>query len=162
MTAPAPGSDRRLSGEAHQVGRHSHRSDHEPHESVPGIWRRWPGARSGMHLRRQRAHLHTSGLHRVPRHRRGEHDQGLSLGPPGVQPRMQPSTQTLADTRRPSYTTSSARPPSGLGVSTTCKRQRRGPRGLHRLGSESVFICMTEHLDPATPGMSCPRRWAPV
>ncbi len=29
MTAPAPGSDRRLSGEAHQVGSPRHRSDHE-------------------------------------------------------------------------------------------------------------------------------------
>jgi len=29
LTAPAPGSDRRLSGEALRVGGHSHRSDHE-------------------------------------------------------------------------------------------------------------------------------------
>lgn len=73
LTGPAPGSDRRLSGEAHHVGRHSHRSDHEPHGSVPAVQRRRPGARPGMHLRRERPHLHTGGLHRMPRHRK--HDR---------------------------------------------------------------------------------------
>jgi len=70
LTAPAPGSDRRLSGEARQVGGHSHRSDHEPQESVPGVQRWRPGARLGMHLRRERAHLHTCDLHRVHGQRR--------------------------------------------------------------------------------------------
>jgi hypothetical protein len=54
LTAPAPGSDRRLSGEAHQVGGNSHRSDHEPRGTLPGLPRRWPGARTRMHVRRQR------------------------------------------------------------------------------------------------------------
>ena len=57
LTAPAAGSDRRLSGEARHVGGHSYRSDHEPHGSVPGVQRRRPGARPGMHLRREGAHL---------------------------------------------------------------------------------------------------------
>jgi hypothetical protein len=70
LTAPAPGSDRRLSGEAHHVGGHSHRSDHEPHGSLPGMQRRRPGARTGMHMRRQRAHLHAHDLHRVHGQRR--------------------------------------------------------------------------------------------
>jgi hypothetical protein len=45
LTAPAPGSDRRLSGEAHQVGGHSQRSDHELQRSVPGLQRWRLGAR---------------------------------------------------------------------------------------------------------------------
>jgi hypothetical protein len=45
LTAPAPGSDRRLSGEAHQVGGHPHRSDHEPHGSLPGMPSRHARAR---------------------------------------------------------------------------------------------------------------------
>jgi len=59
LTAPVPGSDRRLSGEAHQVGSHSHRSDHEQQGSLPGMQRRRPGPRAGMHLHRERAHLPT-------------------------------------------------------------------------------------------------------
>jgi hypothetical protein len=65
LTAPAPGSDRRLSGEAHQVGGHPHRSDHEPHGSVPAVPRRQLGTRATMLLRRERAHLHTGDLPRL-------------------------------------------------------------------------------------------------
>ncbi len=70
LTAPAPGSDRRLPGEGHQVGGHRHRSDHEPNGSLPGMSRWWLGARTGMHLRREQAHLHTRELHRVHGQRR--------------------------------------------------------------------------------------------
>jgi hypothetical protein len=70
LTAPAPGGDRRLSGEAHQVGAHPHRSDHEPHGSLPGVPRRRPGPCTGMHLRREGAHLHTCDLHCVHGQRR--------------------------------------------------------------------------------------------
>jgi hypothetical protein len=70
LTAPAPGGDRRLSGEAHQVGDHSHRSDHEPHGSVPGVQRRRPGARPGMHLRWEGAHLHAGDLRSMHGQRR--------------------------------------------------------------------------------------------
>ena len=68
LTAPAPGSDRRLSGEAHHVGGHPHRSDHEPHGSVPAVPRRQLGTRATMLLRRERAHLHTGDLPSVRRH----------------------------------------------------------------------------------------------
>jgi hypothetical protein len=69
LMAPAPGSDRRLSSEALRVGGHSHRSDHEQQGPVPGVRRRRPGARAGMRLRRERAHLHADDVHHVPRHR---------------------------------------------------------------------------------------------
>jgi hypothetical protein len=39
LASPAPGSDRRQSGEAHQVGGRSHGSDHEPQRSLPGMRR---------------------------------------------------------------------------------------------------------------------------
>jgi hypothetical protein len=41
LTAPAPDTDRRLSGEGHQVGGHSRRSDHEQHGSLHSL----PGRR---------------------------------------------------------------------------------------------------------------------
>ena len=59
------------------MGGHRHGSDHELHD-LPGMPKRRPGARPGTHLRREGPHLHTGGLHRVPRH--GKHDQGLSSG----------------------------------------------------------------------------------
>ena len=77
LTAPAPGSDRRLSGEGHQVGGHRARSGHEQQRSVHGVRRRRPGARPGMHLRYERTHLHTRDLHGVRRQRGGE---GLNVG----------------------------------------------------------------------------------
>jgi len=58
LTAPAPGSDRRLSGEARQVGSHSH-------GSLAGVPRRRPGSRSAMELQRERAQLHACNQHRV-------------------------------------------------------------------------------------------------
>ena len=68
LTAPAPGSDRRLSDEGHQVGGHRARSGHEQ-ASVHSV-RRWrPGARPGMHLRRQGTHLYAHHLHHLRRHR---------------------------------------------------------------------------------------------
>ena len=70
LTAPAPGGDRRLSGEALHVGGHSHRSDHDPHGSLPGLQGRPTGARTGMRLRRGRAHLYTYDLHCVHGQRR--------------------------------------------------------------------------------------------
>ena len=82
LTAPAPGSDRRLSGEGHQVGGHRHRSDHEPQRPVPGM-RRWrPGARQGMHLQRERAYLHTRDLRHVHGQRgaRCVPDRGVGRG----------------------------------------------------------------------------------
>jgi hypothetical protein len=69
LTAPAPGSDRRLSGEAHQVGSHSHRSDHEPQGSLPGLQGRRAGPRAGMRVRRKRAHLCARDLQPVRRQR---------------------------------------------------------------------------------------------
>ena len=123
LTAPAPGSDRRLSGEGHQVGGHQHGpggpDDHQAQPAgmdssqrscalrplppardhavtagqalsldlrhgvgrrAPGprarqgrirqvrcVQGRRPGARSRMHLQRDRAHLHAYDLHRVRR-----------------------------------------------------------------------------------------------
>jgi hypothetical protein len=81
LTAPAPGSDRRLSGEALHVGGHSHRSDHGQQGSVPGVQRRRPGARSGMRLRRERAHLHAHDLHHVQRNRPRTGAHGKIAGP---------------------------------------------------------------------------------
>ena len=69
LTAPAPGSDRRLSGEAQHVGSHPHRSDHGQQASVPELQRRRLGALPRMHLLWQRAHLHVRDLHRLRRQR---------------------------------------------------------------------------------------------
>jgi len=70
LTAPAPGSDRRLSGEGHQVGSPRRRSGHEQQRQVRDVRRRRLGPRPGMHVPWERAHLPAHDLHRVQRQRR--------------------------------------------------------------------------------------------
>ncbi len=47
------------------------------------VWRRRPGPGQGMQLQRERAHLHTQGLPRLPRHRSSmEMTSGRAIGVP--------------------------------------------------------------------------------
>jgi hypothetical protein len=101
LTAPAPGSDRRLSGEAHQVGRHSLRSDHEPQGSLPGLQGRRTGTRSRLHLRRERAHLHARDLPDVPRNRavgRAASQEHRAIGVP-LTPGLNSAPRSLTGSR---------------------------------------------------------------
>jgi hypothetical protein len=104
LTAPAPGSDRRLSGEAHQVGGHSHRSDHEPRGSLPGLQGRRPGTRPCLHVRREGAHLRARDLPDVSRNRAvrsGASQDRRAIGVP-LTPGRSSTSRSLRGSRLPS------------------------------------------------------------